>query len=200
MKQHPDIDIDIGNRDILLSHIEHIPAAMRKVQPVRKHNSGIHVTDIPHDPLTNMAAIDYTDADARGYFKLDILNMHLYQYIRDEDHLLELMKDPDWRMLNDRDIVQSLVHLTNSYNILVQMPEQIDSIPRLAMFLAVIRPAKRHLVGLTWKEINDQVWDKDEDGGYVFRKCHAVAYAQLIVIHMNLIRENAFSAANILPL
>jgi hypothetical protein len=68
------------------------------------------------------------------------------------------------------------------------MPESLDSIPRLAMFLAVIRPAKRHLIGKIWKEVNDTVWDKDHTG-YSFKKSHAVAYAHLVVVHMNLLEE-----------
>jgi hypothetical protein len=68
------------------------------------------------------------------------------------------------------------------------MPEPINSIPRLAMFLAAIRPAKRHLLGKTWKEINKTVWDKDLTG-YSFKRSHAVAYSQLVVVHMNLIKE-----------
>jgi hypothetical protein len=69
-----------------------------------------------------------------------------------------------------------------------RMPESIDSIPRLAMFLAVMRPAKKHLQGLTWKEVAKTVWDKDHDG-YSFKKSHAIAYAQLVVVHMNLLKE-----------
>jgi hypothetical protein len=68
------------------------------------------------------------------------------------------------------------------------MPEPINSIPRLAMFLAAIRPAKRHLIGRTWKDVNETVWDKDPTG-YSFKRSHAVAYAQLVVVHMNLLKE-----------
>jgi hypothetical protein len=66
------------------------------------------------------------------------------------------------------------------------MPEAVNSIPRLAMFLAVIRPAKRHLIGKTWKEVNDTVWDKDHTG-YSFKKSHAISYAQIIVLQLHLI-------------
>jgi hypothetical protein len=68
------------------------------------------------------------------------------------------------------------------------MPEPIDSIPRLAMMLAVIRPGKKHLIGKTWRDIAKTVWDKGSDG-YTFKKSHAIAYAQLVVVHMNLLEE-----------
>jgi len=51
-----------------------------------------------------------------------------------------------------------------------------------------MRPAKKHLQGLTWKEVAKTVWDKDSDG-YSFKKSHAIAYAQLVVVHMNLLQE-----------
>jgi hypothetical protein len=190
MRIDSDIDIDVGNRDQLLELITHTSAAMRKVTPIRKHPSGIYVTDIPYDPAYDMASIDYTEAEDRGYFKLDILNVHVYENVKDEMHLVRLMQDPVWSMLNNRAIVEKLIHLNNSYNIMQRMPEPIDSIPRLAMFLAVMRPAKKHLQGLTWKEVAKTVWDKGNDG-YSFKKSHAIAYAQLVVVHMNLLKEQS---------
>lgn len=183
-----DIDLDVGDRDKVLALIKHIPAAMRKVDPIRKHNSGVYITEIPYDPVHNMSSLDYAEADKRGYFKLDVLNMHVYNQVRDEDHLIELMREPDWKLLTDRKFVEQLVHLNNAYYAIERMPEPIDSIPRLSMFLAVIRPSKKHLIGKTWKEIAPTVWDKDPNG-YSFKRSHSVAYAHLVVVHMNLLKE-----------
>lgn len=187
MRIDSDIDIDLGDRDKLLAVIKHIPASMRNVIPNRKHPTGVYITDIPHDPVNDMAALHYVDAENRGYFKLDLLNVHVYEQVRDEAHLIELMNEPDWTVLKERATVEKLIHLGNSYDLIQRMPEPIDSIPRLAMFLAAIRPAKRHLIGRTWKEINQTVWDKDPTG-YSFKRSHAVAYAQLVVVHMNLLK------------
>jgi hypothetical protein len=90
--------------------------------------------------------------------------------------------------------VSQLIHLGNHFNSMRKMAEPIDSIPRLAMFLAVIRPAKKHLIGLPWKEVAKTVWDKDSDGGYSFKKSHAIAYAHLVVVHMNLLKASASQA------
>jgi hypothetical protein len=54
------------------------------------------------------------------------------------------------------------------------------------MFLAVIRPGKKHLIGLPWKEVAKTVWDKGTDG-YIFKRSHSCAYSQLVVVHMNLL-------------
>ena len=96
MKFNSDIDIDFGNRDDILQHIKHIPAAMRNVKPTRKHATGIYVTDIPYDAINDMANIDYTEAEERGYVKLDLLNVHVYNNVKDEKHLIELMREPNW--------------------------------------------------------------------------------------------------------
>jgi len=183
-----DVDIDFADRDKILNIIPHIPAAMRNANPMRKHSTGIHITDVPYDPINDMASIDYREAEDRGYFKLDLLNVHVYEAVRDEQHLAELMHEPNWAKLTDPIFVEKLVHLGNHYNSIKKMPEPINSIPRLAMFLAIIRPAKKHLIGLTWKEVAKTVWEKD-DTGYTFKKSHSLAYAHLVVVHMNLLES-----------
>lgn len=185
MQINSDIDIDLGDRDKLLSLINHTKASIRKNE-IKKHNTGIYVTEIPYDPINDMSSIDYELAEERGYLKLDLLNVHVYNLVRDEKHLMKLMKEPDWSLLNDYKFVEQLIHLSNHYNNLRKMPEPVNSIPRLAMFLAAIRPAKKHLIGLPWSEVSKTIWEKEE-GTYSFKKSHAIAYAQLVVVHMNLL-------------
>ena len=189
MKFQSDVDIDFGNRDNILQHIQHVPAAMRNVKPIRKHATGVHITQVPYDPVHDIAAIDYVEAEKRGYFKLDLLNVHVYENVRDELHLVELMREPDWKKLEDAKFVEQLIHLNNQFYNLKKMAEPVNSIPRLAMFLAVIRPSKKHLIGLPWAKVAQTVWDKDKDG-YVFKKSHSVGYAWLVAVHMNLLQES----------
>lgn len=193
MRIDSDVDIDFGDRDRLLSLIKHSRASMRNVNPIRHHATGIYVTDVPYDPIYNMSSLDYTVAEKRGYFKLDLLNVHVYEQVNSEEHLLRLMEEPDWNMLKDPAIVEKLIHLNSQLYNLQKMPESINSIPRLAMFLAIIRPGKKHLIGQRWSEIVKTVWDKGTDG-YTFKRSHAVAYAHLVCVHMNLLRELASQA------
>ena len=188
MRIDSDVDIDFGDRDKLLKLIKHTPAAMRNANPMRKHATGVYVTDIPYDPINDMASIDYVEAEKRGYFKLDLLNVHVYSQVKDELHLATLMREPNWDNLNKREFVEKLIHLGNHYQSLQKMPSPVNSIPRLAMFLALIRPAKRHLIGESWVEVSKTIWDKNSDG-YSFKKSHAIAYAHLVVVHMNLLEE-----------
>ena len=185
-----DVDIDLGNRDNILKYIQHIPAAMLKVNPIRKHSTGIYVTEIPYDAIHGMASIDYSDAEERGYFKIDLLNVHVYSKVRDEFHLVELMREPNWKNLRDRDFVGKLIHLNGQYSTLCSMPESINNIEQLSMFLAIIRPGKKHLIGKKWAEMESEVWDRNVDG-YTFRRSHAIAYAQLVIVHMNLLEEES---------
>ena len=187
MKFTSDVDIDFADRQQVLSVVPHVGATIITDTQRTAHNTGVYVTEIPRDPFTNRAGIDYKAAEDRGYIKLDFLNVGLYNQVRDEAHLTELMTEtPPWHRLYEPEFCAQLIHIGNHYNTLIKMPEAVNSIPRLAMFLAVIRPAKRHLIGLPWAEVAATVWDKPEDGGYYFKKSHSVSYAHLVVVNMNL--------------
>jgi hypothetical protein len=189
MKFKSDIDIDFGDRTQALNLLRHHPAGIIRDGELIRHNTGVYVTDIPTDPFTGIASIDYKAAEDRGYTKLDFLNVSLYTQITSEQHLSDLMaQEPVWDLLQDRDFCSLLMHIGNHYDTLMKMPEPVNSIARMAMFLAIIRPGKRHLIGRTWAEVADTIWDATEDG-YVFKKAHAVAYAHLVAVHINLIVE-----------
>ena len=74
----PDIDIDFADRSIVLDKIKHRVA---KLDTEKKHNTGVYVTEIPHNPVDMLSTIDYEKAEDRGYFKLDFLNVSLYKDI-----------------------------------------------------------------------------------------------------------------------
>jgi hypothetical protein len=63
------------------------------------------------------------------------------------------------------------------------------SISQLAAVLAMIRPAKRHLIGKDWDTVMQEVWTKPDGDEYFFKKSHATAYAVAVVVQMNLICE-----------
>jgi len=67
------------------------------------------------------------------------------------------------------------------------------TIEQLAAVLAIIRPAKRHLMHKQWVDIMKEVWVRPTDGSYFFKKSHAVAYAQAIVVQMNLMLRDKYS-------
>jgi Fe-S cluster assembly iron-binding protein IscA len=185
----PDIDIDFADRNNALNKIKHIPAAIvDKDGTFKKHNTGVYCTSIPYNPLTGTASIDYKTAEERGYFKIDFLNVSLYQQVVSEEHLTRLVKtEPLWDLLEQRDFSDLLFHVNGHHSILAQMKPK--NILQLAAVLAMIRPAKRYLIGKSWYEVMTEVWIKPESDEYFFKKAHAVAYAHAIVVQMNLICE-----------
>jgi DNA polymerase III alpha subunit len=94
-------------------------------------------------------------------------------------------------MLKDPKVVENLFHLNGHYNIVSKLEPK--TVEQLAAVLAIIRPAKRQLMYKEWNEIVDEVWIKPTDGSYFFKKSHAVAYAQAIVVQMNLLARAKYS-------
>ncbi len=187
-----DIDIDVKDRDVLLKKLKHIPASIINNGEIKKHNTGVYFTDIPTHPFTNSANIDYKEAEDRGYFKLDFLNVGVYEKVKDEKHLQDLInQEPDWSLLEHREIVEQLFHIHNHFDIVNKLKPK--SVEQLAAVLAIIRPAKRNLLNLTWPEIHANVWVKPQDDTYYFKKSHAVGYALAICVQMNLLSNRQSS-------
>ncbi len=183
-----DIDIDFADRNKILSIIKHVPASRQDNGTFKKHNTGVYCHSIPVNPITGLSSIDYEEAEQRGYFKIDFLNVGIYEGIKDEEHLNNLMgQEPLWDLLEQDEFVNLLFHINGHGNILrVMKPKSIEE---LAAVLAIIRPAKRHLLGKSWDEVFADVWVKPTSDNYYFKKAHAIAYAQAVVVQMNLICE-----------
>ena len=185
-----DIDIDFADRNQILNLIQHVPARQTVDGQVRRHNSGVYVTDIPRDPINQCAAIDYTTAESRGYFKIDFLNMSVYQLIKSPGHYEQMLaQEPNWsRLWTDPEWASQLVHVGNYTDLLKTMHP--DSVPRMAAFISIIRPGKAHLQNRPWTEVFAGVWDGDASRGFVFKKSHAVSYSMLVRLHMNLLSQD----------
>jgi len=189
-----DIDIDLADREQLLKLIQAIPARQLHQGQVRKHNSGVYVTDIPYDPINQCAAITYEEAEQRNYFKIDLLNMSVYQLIKSPEHYEKILeKEPPWeRLWTDIEWTKQLAHIGNYTDLLIKMKP--DSIPRMAAFIAIIRPGKAHLQNCTWETVFESVWDGNDTKGFIFKHSHSISYAALVALHMNLLDEISPSA------
>tara|TARA_B110000858_G_scaffold74571_1_gene86633 strand:- start:2967 stop:3527 length:561 start_codon:yes stop_codon:yes gene_type:complete len=182
----PDIDIDFADRDIVLSKIKHRVA---KLPTGKKHNTGVYVTEVPHNPFNELSTIEHKTAEERGYFKLDFLNVSIYKDVKSETHLTELMeRTPLWQLLEHKDFSDKVFHLSGHNELLKQLKP--SSVEQLAATLAIIRPAKRHLANQSWETIMKEVWIKPTTDEYFFKKAHAYAYAMSVIVHMNLICED----------
>lgn len=188
MKIDFDVDIDMANRDDFLKLLKHTPASIEKDGKFTKHNTGVYFQNIPKFPLEGYSTIDHKQAEDEGWFKLDVLNNHIYEDIIDETHLDKLVAtEPMWELFEHKEIVEQLFHISNHFDIVKQhVPTSIE---QLAMILAMIRPGKRHLVGKSWKEIESNVWVKPNDNTYFFKKSHSYGYALAIIVQLNTIIE-----------
>jgi DNA polymerase III alpha subunit len=184
----PDIDIDFVDREEALALFKHVRASRIDDNKLVKHNTGVYLHEVPMSAVEGICAVPYEQAEEQGYFKIDFLNVGLYKGVRDEAHLVQLMNtEPLWDLLEQDDFNSLLFHVNGHGGILRQM--QPRCIQELAAVLAMIRPAKRHLIGKGWKEVMAEVWTKPENEEYYFKKSHATAYAMAIVVQMNLICE-----------
>jgi DNA polymerase III alpha subunit len=192
---HPDVDIDFADREQLLKLLPHVPATLVMPNKTKqKHKTGVYFHPVPVNPFTGWCGVDYKEADELGFFKVDLLNVSLYQRVKDKEHLDRLaQQEPIWELLQQDDFVNLLFHLNGHGDILRKTCP--SSVEQLAAVLAMIRPAKRYLIGKSWNMIMKEVWVKPDSDEYFFKKSHATAYAVAIVAQMNLICEELRSSS-----
>ena len=185
----PDIDIDFTDRDSALKLFKHVGASRVDGNRLVKHNTGVYLHDVPVDAVTGLCAVPYEQAEEQNFFKIDFLNVGLYKGVRDELHLIQLMEtEPLWDLLQQDEFVNLLFHLNGHGDVLRKTCP--TSVEQLSAVLAMIRPAKRYLIGKPWTTIMKEVWTRPTTDEYYFKKSHATAYAVAIVVQMNLICES----------
>ena len=184
MKINFDVDIDMADRNKFLELVEHIPASIKKDDVFDKHNTGVYFQPIPSFPIEGYSTIDHKEAEEMGYFKVDFLNNSVYSEIESEAHLDRLLaQEPMWELFEHKEVVEKLFHIGNHFDIIKQHPPK--TVEQLAMILAMIRPGKRYLVGNSWEVIEKEVWEKTDD--YFFKRSHAIGYAMVILVQLNLL-------------
>ena len=178
-----DIDIDFADRELVLRTIKHVPAMQMDGDKPRKHNTGVYFHNVPVNPFNGFATLDYKQAEDQGWFKIDLLNVGIYGDFKSNEEIDQLLAlEPNWALLEHKEIIEQLFHIHNHADTVMRMRPQ--SIEQLAMVLAVIRPGKRHLAGRPWEEIEREVWTRTDDV-YSFKKSHAIGYSMAIVLQMN---------------
>jgi hypothetical protein len=191
MRVQTDIDIDVANRDDIISKLKCRTGRIdREGDNYDKHNTGVYFQDIPYDPFTNISTIDHKVAEELGYFKVDLLNVHFYKDIRNEEHLNELVnREPLWQLLEHEQVVSKLFQIHKHFDLVnYHKPKSVEEI---AMLIAILRPGKAYLQRKSWDDIRKEVWVKPSNNEYWFKKAHAFSYAMVIVAQLNLLAEQA---------
>lgn len=186
-----DIDIDLKS-DFKLERIfkKAIPASIVEKDELKRHNVGAFFQAIPKDPMTGLAAIPYEEAEELGYLKIDFLPLNLLSNFESRDEVLYFSrKEPNWKLLNDPEVVGRLFHVSKHFDTMQKMKPRC--VLEMADVLAIIRPGKMILLDkylqnkkLTRKELYTKRSPAD------LRKSHALAYAYNVVINMNLIEAD----------
>ncbi len=185
-----DIDIDLApDVDIRKLFRNAIPASMVDNGVLKQHPVGFYFQDIPVDPLTGLAAIPYGETEEFGYYKIDMLTVHLLKSFDSKAEMRRLQKiEPNWDLLLDEDVVKTLFHLGKHYKVLARVKPR--SVQTLADVFALIRPNKRPILDKYIKnpdKYRTEIFTKraPED----MRKAHAIPYALLIVLQLHLIEQ-----------
>lgn len=186
-----DVDIDVFGRDEILKGLECIYGRIdRADDKFEMHKTGVYFQNIPRDPTTNMSTLDHRIATDYGYFKIDFLNVNMYEGVKSEQHLLDLMnKEPPWDFFEYQEITDQLFHLKDHSDLLQKYKPK--SVEDLAMILAIMRPAKAYLQGASWEKIRAEVWvkKKGDEEKYFFKRSHSISYAIAIIVNLNLLIE-----------
>ena len=194
-----DIDIDFKDRDHAVAVLKPIIASRIQDEKLVKHNVGVYFQDIPIHPFEGVAAIEYKQAEELGYTKVDFLNLSVYQGVRDNDHLETLVStEPLWELLEDREVVGQLFQLHTEINTERCVLMKPRSVEQLAVVLAISRPGKVHLIGESWDRIMKEIWAPTDK--YYYKKSHAVSYAMVVVVQLNLMVEKLLAGDEITSL
>lgn len=187
-----DIDIDCASRDQALVGVNHVAASLHnRTGRLDKHNTGVYFHNVPQDPVTGLCSVPYKQAEQRGFFKIDVLNVHVYEKVRNEAHLVALMNaEFNWDLLEHAEFVSMLIHLHNQADLVARLKPH--SIHDLAMTLALIRPGKTHLINKCIQQgfhsISDDIWRQTDDK-FAFKKSHATGYAMLVKVHAQILLD-----------
>ena len=185
-----DIDIDFADRSSALNVIKHVPASKMTDIDLLPHNVGVYLHHVPIDPDTQRCSLDYNEAERRGYFKIDFLNLSVYDLVEDERHLDRLLNaEPEWDLLLERNISETLFHLGSEIAFKALKKIKPTTMEELAICIALFRPGKAYLLERDMAEIKKEIWKPVSS--YYFKKPHAFSYAAVIIVQLNLLCDQA---------
>ncbi len=186
-----DVDIDFPTDFDPLDYFEQAIYASRVFKDdLAKHPAGAYLQSIPVDKMTGLSAIPFKEAEELGYFKIDFLHLTVLDHFTSKEQIRTLANlEPDWTLLHSAETVSKLFQIHRYYDLIFKVKP--TSIQELADCIALIRPAKRHLLDAYVKNrdvVRSEIYTKPDDGKYHFKKPHAVAYAVTIVLQLHLIK------------
>lgn len=189
-----DIDIDTPASFDPTELFDCVRASMVQQDQLVKHNVGVYFQNIARDPITGLAAIPYKQAEEYGFTKIDFLHINVLNSFTSKKQIRQLLKiEPDWELMQDESVCKQLFQLSNHHDLV--MAVKPTSVQEVADCIALIRPAKKHLIPnyINNKEkTREQLYELDSTKG-TFKKSHAVSYALNVKLQLHLIKANRYS-------
>lgn len=153
----------------------------------RKHPAGVYFQTVPSEPTQGVSCVPYNIAQHFDLFKVDFLHLSMLDVFDTKEQIREMTNtDPDWRMLEDEEVVSELFQLKNHFDVLHFIKPK--SIQELADCVALIRPGRRYLMDsyhsnpeAARRELYKQPLPKG-----CFKKAHAIAYAVNISMQLHM--------------
>ena len=182
IQKSPDVDIDVGSNFKPASNW--VRASIIRDNKLIAHNSGYYIHNIKSIFPQKLSIISYDILDQTNISKVDFLHNTFYDNFNFRYEILDLIKRPvNWSLLTNELLVKKLMHVSNRYKEMQQF--NINSVPELADFLALMRPGKIHLMQKYLKDkssVANELYAPCDK--YYFKKSHAYAYATLITVQM----------------
>lgn len=154
------------------------------------HPCGVYPQKMAVDPVTQLAAIPYDQAEEFGFLKVDFLHLSVYQHFSTRSEIDDLLqKDPDWKLLQLPSAQSKIFQLGKHGDLLSELkPKCVED---LADIMALIRPGKKNFMGLykTNREAARRILYAKDETGYSFKKSHALAYSYVVWLQLHLIEQ-----------
>jgi hypothetical protein len=187
-----DIDIDLQtNFDPIKYFKDAIRASRVQNGELLKHPAGTYFQSIPVDSVTGLAAIPYEQAEDLGFFKVDFLHLSVLDNFETKHQIRTLLKkDPDWKLLEDPNIVIKLFQISKHFDLISQIKPK--SVQELADCVAILRPKKRQMLNAYLKnkqKVRPFLYRQGDDDKSAFRRGHAICYALNIVLQLHLVKS-----------
>ena len=187
MITNTDIDIDVADRDKLIKLVNGVPAMIAK--DGKRTLIQVCISMRCHMILLlDLQQWITSKQKMKAFLRLMCLMWDCIKRLNPRQQLDELLAmEPMWELLEHKEVVEQLFHILKHFEVVQRMKPR--SLEQLAAVLGIIRPAKRHLLGKDWNVVMEDIWVKPQGDAYFFKKAHAHAYAQAIILQLNMLAK-----------
>lgn len=188
----PDIDLEIsksGKKSLSELMSDCLPASVLRERDgtLVQHGKGYYRFDGSVAAVGGLCAVPYAEAEELGMFKMDLTTQGVCDFVGSSERLRDMLayiEDGrfDWDCLLNPERYdgskRKIYQLSNHMELMMEI--RPDSIERLAMACALVRPNKGQLreAAMAGERIGEEIWIVE--GGSDLKKPHALSLAMMI--------------------